>query len=635
MVKLKNFIYTHWKPIVLSAAGFIITVSLMALPHINILNLQESNLLDIVYTPNHVNGDSVHFDDQVKLAPAIQLARYGRLTGKLGNIERTSELYPNVLQESLVAFIYAPIIYLTGSVDSPYYILPFLVGLIYLIGFCLLRDWSADLLTSFCLPLTMIFGYSFLFLILPNGIFHPSDVLDSTSRISRWVDARAYELNSFYRIHTLGASYGFFLGFIYFFYKSLFNVANSKQYLIPLSIFLALQFYCYIFYALAASFSFILVLLWLVLSYIFSDRSEEGAQHILYLFFAGLVALLLSIPPILETLSLVTSNDSADWFGRLALNNGTAEVFRGNDVLLALILFFFFLCNDTRLKVIAISLLLTVLAIENSAQLIGVQLQPGHIYIRAVMPLIVLAIGCTLYVQFKKFDPVPLSGKQLPVFLYVYKLLLGVLTLYIVYIAYGYSYTYAQLTYKYQGLRPEQVDAYKWFEDHNETVVATLLPEIGMPLPIHTPAYLYLNFSGHLHQTATNKDIDSRLVNLLWLFDANEEQLLQYFAQEHGLPIERRYHYYYWQRRFGYPRYDLRLTEHVAKLNSSLAMYDVNSAHGLCKSPFDYLIVDEGHVRQKVFPELRKQYLIEEAKFGAISIYKLQYEALGCARNKR
>ena len=619
--------------IFLCLIGFFLTAYLIMLPHINTIDMQIEKGVDIIYTPSHVNGEATQFDNHVKLLPSAQLSRFGRITGKLGNIEHGQSLYPNVLQEIIVAFMYAPIIAISDDMDTPYYALPFFVGLIYLTSFYLIRMFGADLVTALMFPIIMIFGYHFFLFdlfFIPNGMLHPEDIFTASSRIDPWVESQEYDLNSFYRIHTLGASYIFFLGYIYFFYKSLIDSASAKKYMLPMAIILALQFYTYVFYAMAAGISFLLAVLWMFIIAKHKTDSGNASQHVKYIFYSGLIAFFLALPSLIQIISLTTSIENSDWLMRVGANKAVDTVFWANNLMYGLLVFFVILSQNKQTRITSISLLLTVLLVENSSVLIGLDIQPGHISMRAVMPSIILFSGCTLYFQSLKISNMLSKYSTFPLFLYAYRVLVTFIACYFAVIAYNYSQSYAENTYKHQGISASQDALHHWLKKRPNSNVATLLPSIGVPIIFKSPSYLYLTFSGHLHQSVTNLDIDKRLVNVLWLFGADNDQIKDYFNQEQGKSFDKRYHYYYWQRRFGYPLAVTGFSNHLSFLSDMIKNYDVNGNGALCQSSFDYLVVDKLNPRQKVFSGVKLSYLTEVASFDELVVYKLNIEDLGC-----
>jgi hypothetical protein len=620
--------FLKYKNILLLFLGFLLTAVLIVRPHFEIEKLQAEKGLDIIYTPNHLNGHTTRFDDQVKLLPSIQLARKGVLTGKAGNKEYEEKLYPNVLQESVVAFIYAPIILLTDSSDSPYYFLGILVGVSYLISFYLCRLLGVDLFFAFFLPLIMIFGYYFFAVgtsfLLPKGLLHPEYLLSSVDRIRDWTDRRAYGLNSFYRIHTLGASYAIFLIYVYSLVKMLKAPQDDVKGKIVLGLLLGLQFYCYVFYAIAASASLIIITTWFLLCGVIGNNDSYRRSYSLLI--SGLIGFVIAIPSMLETLGLLGIEGHGDWLSRIGGDIVKGRPFWGNNILYGLTLYFL-LFSRGALRLAAISLLIPVMLMSNSGVIFGKELQPGHLYMRTVMPVMVLFVACSLYIE--KFNISSLD-KCIGVYRWLLRAIAVVLATFFVFNAISYSSSYAKHTYQYQGLTIDQKELYDWLNDKPELTVATLSPEIGMPLNMHTPAYLYLIFSGYMHNNMSNEDIDNRLVNIFWLFNADFEDLDNYFDQNYGLPFERRYHYYYWQRRFGYPRYGNNFTVHLEGLEKKIIDYDPNIESGLCHSDFDYLIVDYSRVRQRAMSNIRVELLRLEKVFGDIKVYRFLPDALGC-----
>ena len=142
-----------YSDLALLGAGVVIIFYLMVSPIINTIEEQAENNLDIVYTANHFNSHFKHYDDQVKLASTMRLARDGTIYGKFVTKDNDDKIYPNTLQEISLAFLFAPFVWASDSTDAPYYALALTVAATYVLLFCLSKTWTNNVVWLFLCPL--------------------------------------------------------------------------------------------------------------------------------------------------------------------------------------------------------------------------------------------------------------------------------------------------------------------------------------------------------------------------------------------------------------------------------------------------------------------------------------------------
>jgi len=494
-----------------------------------------------------------------------------------------------------------------------------------------MQSWGADKFTSFCASLIMIFGYFFLF---PDKWHIITNLWTEINYIHRWAGDLEYEYNSFYRVHTLGASYFIFLGFVYVLYLSLKEKILKKKYIILLTLLLTLQFYTYLFYSIAAVIMYISALGYVVYHFIRYKNKEDKdkAKIILYM---GLCSALLAIPSIIDTIDLLIQGpDVKDWVARIGggdITNSTPFWATKEVFIFGIILAIF--SPNKQFMVLALSLIFAVLLIENVQVLFGFNVQPGHLYHRTAMPVFVLMGGAAFYNFITKIDyfyEKLLHKEKSQIFksLIIYPVFLGAMIFYL-YEANHYGYSYASKTYHIQGITKEQSQVIKWFKSHaHQSVVATLSPEIATPLNIYSTSYLYSYFAGLLYKTVKNEEIYDRLAIMFWLQNVDNKDIDFYFSPQ-GSDTEKRYPYYYVQRFLPpYTKRDIGVMLYYIK--KRLNTLNNNPSPLLCENKLDYLLVGGGGVKQKNFRQFNKKYLELINKIGTYLIYRLKTEQLNC-----
>ena len=198
-----------------------------------------------------------------------------------------------------------------------------------------------------------------------------------------------------------------------------------------------------------------------------------------------------------------------------------------------------------------------------------------------------------------------------------------------IFLANGVTYTnsVAKNTFAFQGLSLAQFELYSWIENKNKRqTYATLNPEIGFPLPTHSGGYLYLYFSGYQYLTTTNRQIADRLALVFWALQMEAKEIENYFDQEQGSSVEKRYHYYYWQRYFGYPEFTEGFAEVVSGIVSKVAQIAEVPYEHLCSRPFDYLIIDQSKPRTASAARMKTEYFELVRTFESLEVWALKSE---------
>ena len=615
--------YRIYSDLGLLGAGVTIIFYLMLSPIINTIEEQAENNLDIVYTANHFNSNFKHYDDQVKLASTMRLARDGTIYGKFVTKDHDDKIYPNTLQEISVAFLFAPFVWAADTTDAPYYALALTVAATYILLFCLTKIWTNNIVMAFFMPFIVILGYTYFsfsadywgYVLSPFRLW--TYVQSNTTQMEG-------ELNSFYRVHTMGGSYWLFLIFFYQVYILIDKQELTKHGAVWLALTTALMFYTYTFYSIVAGFLLLITFIHFSFENFFSSADRK---HLLVrLFLSGVVALVIALPSIFETLSLVLSDSNRDWYGRI---NGVVSdevyVFPQTVGLMVFAIALLFLSPNKSFRLTGISLALITLIIENLDFLIGHNLQPGHVYMRVTLPIMLTMVMVLAYQAIgfccSRFTGVGALVGSVVAMIYGSIFLASGIT---------YSNSIAKNTFSFQGLSRDQSELYSWISTRdNRHIYATLNPEVGFPLPAHSGGYLYLYFSGYQYANITNEQIANKLALVFWSLQMDTEAVKDYFDQEQGNPVERRYHYYYWQRYYGYPKYTEEFVELVSEIVSAVDQIEKDPLDYICPRPFDYLIVDRSKPRALSAADVKGEYFELVRVFGPLEMWALSSEKCG------
>lgn len=589
--------------------GAVLCIILILSPHFLTIRQQTLDGANLVYTPNHLNGHTVRFDDWVKLAPTFQLATKYQITGKFVSAEHSDGIYPNTLQEISVAFFYWPVASLFGM-DSPFYFLALLVLASYIFFYLIAKNLTHSTVFGIGMSLVVIFGYdTIMWKLVPLW-----DLPGIHNALELEIASAQYEYNSFFRVHTLGGSYFILLAFLAFAY--IYANQSEQGGKVPrwapilVTALLALQFYTYLFYSLIAATTWIVLTLHRLFQDIRSDRKPD-----LNFIAIGTAALLLAAPSLLDTYKLVFSSSSEGWLSRIGNTHLEHRYFEHNATIIISGLICFFSPLNRTVKLIVAAIVLITLLMENLGMITGFNIQPGHIYLRGSAPILLLVTSCALYkMYFYLLSP---KKTYLRVFPGVLSLILAA---YFCTTVFRFNEQFAKTTALFQGIHHDEKTLIRWFRDHQNKTVATLTPETAIPLAIKAPVHLYLYFSGFQYSTTTNEQIDDRIALTLSLFNTTQKEVSDYFSAGVGNSFESRYHYYYWQRRF----YDdmQQLTPTATKIFDASRKLRKNPV-SLCPIPFDYLLVDRSRFKQRSLgpPEHPAINLVDV--FGSIEIWEL------------
>lgn len=518
----------------------LVATVLVAMPHLWILYFQHVNNLPLTYSPAVLNDHWVRFDDIVKVFPAWQFAKELSIFGKLGVAAYPDEIYPNTLQEILPNIVYGFAVYVTDNPATPFYVLSFFSALAGVCGAALVLKWTNARLFAFCSAFIMVFAYHYFFLEMfaDHLLNHP---FIHFLNVENKVTNDPYEYNSFYRIHTLGATYFAFLLFFYYLWKSMGDVRSGVKIVLLLGFLFGAQFYLYVFYSLAASGIMAVAIVVCIVRGIRTKKYEDWLV-VKRLFFAGLLGTLIAIPSVLSTLSLVFTGAAADWVARIQGQPSETWFYATPPLFVLLGLCVLFL-PGWRLKTMSAGLIITVLIVENLYPLVGFNIQAGHIYHRTAMPLMVLFIMILMWRAFSlvsvKVDYLRLAGG----------FVLVVATAFYGLQAVRDSYYYAKSNYMTQGITGDEEKTLSWLKDNvgENSEVGIIFPKMNMMGSVYAKTTVYLPFSGFQYQSTTNDYILDRFSRMLWLAGADERAVALF--SETGAPYER-YPYFYFQRLF-------------------------------------------------------------------------------------
>ena len=165
-----------------------------------------------------LNANWTRFDDIVKLYPSWHFAENFTIFGKLSVPYATTAIFPNVLQESIVIIPNAIAIWLSGSMSAPFFLAAILTGFTAVLTAQMLRTWTGMPVLSLAGGFWMIFTYHIfspdrLALMMGDPFFLVDFIKNQVNK--------PFNYNSFYRVHTLGATYLIFLAYIYWLWHAL------------------------------------------------------------------------------------------------------------------------------------------------------------------------------------------------------------------------------------------------------------------------------------------------------------------------------------------------------------------------------------------------------------------------------
>lgn len=594
------------------AGLFAATVLLSLLPHLFIMQQQRQAGADIAYSPAVLNRNWTRFDDIIKLYPSWRFASDLTLRGKLGIAADRDRIFPNVLQEAVVVPPNALAIWLTGSLAAPFYLATVLVGFAAVAAAMLMRRWTGRPALSLAAAFLMIFAYQYFFLDYlkaqaAGGLaWHVYQMKSLTTSV--------FEYNSFYRAHSLGATYVLFLGFVWWLWRALNRGTLSWRFLGAGAVLLALQFYAYLFYSLLAAGMTACALAATFVHWV-ATRAPEPRARLFVLVGASALAMLLALPSWLNTLSLLTGPRSADWVARISGVVPKGAFWASTEVAVfgvaALLLL-----RDASLRIVFAGAAATVLLVENLQLLFGFNVQMGHIYHRGATPLFFL--GMFLFIDRLTAPALRWRAARAA----------GTAVLAAACLLYGaaavtWAHNYARQNAD-QGLLADERQVLDFLRANNgpRTTWAIPFPNLNERAALHAHAILYLPFAGNQPPSRTNAEIKDRLAKMLWLSGVTPEGVRAYVVP--GTPERQfeRYAYYVLQRLYA-PYGPRPLDELAAELQERIDALERSHASPDSTGWPTFLVLGGDGPIIAALNRPRPDVLTPEAKFGRFTVYRV------------
>lgn len=497
------------------------------------------------YSPSLLNAHWSNFDDIVKMYPAWNLALNGSITGKIGISSSTSEIFPNVLQEFLPTLLLAIPIWLSQNIDAGFFIAPLYTALAaVLIAVWANKELGHRPLSSYaaiCIAIISVTAYHFFRLELYPLINYSLD--QHLAYVDRLSMNTPFARNSFYRPHTLGASYFIFCALFLWLYSFIQKREHSPRFLILGCLLISAQFYSYIFFSITAGF---MVLATLVAVTLAKKDTKDLSLHwkpAVHLAVITLAALFIASPSISNTLDLLLNNQNEDWVSRIRGKESIKVFWATNEVLAFCLISALFMPTKAG-KYLACSLGIAVVIIENLEVLTGFNIQSGHTYFRTTLPLIVASTFVILLRAWSK-----ICVHKSITFLSATLLTAG--ALYYINAAVNFGIGAANLNAASQHWTDHEKIIAKTIKELPKGQVATLFPRTNEMVIVNTEHSSFLPFAGHQPSNTSNEDIEAKLATTLWLANASNQQIHELFAPSKG---KSRYYdlypYYFFQRRF-------------------------------------------------------------------------------------
>ena len=248
--------------------------------------------------------------------------------------------------------------------------------------------------------------------------------------------------------------------------------------------------------------------------------------------------LIVASPSIWNTVSLAFMGGNADWLMRI---RGAASWNCPNWEVAIMMILSLLIMPTWSGKVIISSLALSVLIIENLHNVIGFNIQPGHVFGRVALPFFATAFFVLLYTVWVWL---PLS--RVRAIHMIIKVAVMVVALFFTGMAVLFAYGYAMNNYGTQGLSRYERGVIEYFSEIEPSVVGTLFPTMNEAIAVHTHQNVFLPASQHQPNCVTNSFILERLSTMLWLADAHESEIGMFLTKD------TRNSYYYFQRTY-YP----------------------------------------------------------------------------------
>ena len=582
---------------------------LIITPHILIPEIQKNNSVALEYTPNNMNHIWARFDDICKLNQSFNLIKNGVISDHLTEPQPTGSLNPGILQELVPITIYAIVTYLFSSNTAPYFALGGFVSLALLMFLIIGRHLEFSWPISLTAGLISIFGYQYF---LPDSIFQ---WLFSWNLVHTKVSGTAEEYNSFYRIFALGGTYFIFLFFIFIFHR-LFSGRRNYIDAVVAGVVLGLQFYTYIYYAIAASILTGVFLIYFLIKLWVDKQNLDYKKYVSLILICALVGLIISLPSILNVLHAVSGSNN-EFIRKMDGGAFKTEFFWANKEVILFGIITVFLCKKIKFRLIVLSAIFSIILTENAQLFFGFNIQQGHMYVRTAMPLLVFMFFIALY----NFLSIIFNSLNYRVTFYI---LISVYTGFFLFESVHYAISYSNNTAKFQGVSADQKNLIKFFNIAPEAhpIIATLSPELAVNLSIESKVRLYNRFAMNAPlEPASN--IFKRLALTFFLFESGKGDVREYFSIS-GSETEKRYDFYYFQ-------YYFRGMEHNAMLNiilDNIYLKDNIFMYNNCKyigKEFDYIILVNDNTKSGSFNRLREngKCFKNVGIFGIYTVYKI------------
>ncbi|MBF0553536.1 MAG: hypothetical protein HQK96_03150 [Nitrospirae bacterium] len=580
---------------------FVFVWLLITLPHFQVMKYQRVSKSELSYTPMHLNNYFTRMDDLFYLFPIINVYRNHTIYGRLSSYDFKDSLDPVVLQNLLPVLVNAGIICITRSTESPFYALGIFVALAFIFIYKIVYHTTQDSIFSYAIAFVVIFAYHQFFL---SNL--ERDWINAFSyKIHNDIDNNSlYELNSFYRLITFGGTYWYYLAFTYALIKILDGHIELKNTLMAAGLY-GIMFYTYIFYTVATSG----ILFFLLLTSIVKKQIHVKPIAIIIV-----VGLIIGLPNVI-LIKMLLAGGHQDYLLRMGISK--PAMFWDTLRLAILMIIMFLVMKKSSFKSIALSLGATIIIFENLSYTVGLHIQTGHLYHRGAYPHIVIAIFLLLYsiFHYNKY-----------IYTYVFRPLVVCLAIFFTYEAYHYSEAYALNTYKDQGITQEQEKLFLWLKGNTtkDDVVGSLSIDISYILPLHVPIHVYTPFATTYPPKTSNGEIAERLALLLYLADANDEDIKAYLEPK-GSYMESRYvNFYFWYSTGRADYKSVSLESLCMEVRNKLSLIRKTPILYLSKHRINYFIMANQLTKEKMFVSYNKSFMNEINNFGHYRIFQIK-----------
>ena len=584
--------------------------AIVLLPHILTPWMQHAAGLNLIYTPNLLNGSWSRYDDITKLFAVFNLLDNGTLLGHPASPDFGDRFYVSVLTEALTSLFFAPFAEVFGR-DVPYYLAPIFTGGCAVAMALLAWPATRDRVVALTAPLIAIFGVPFIHL---DQILSWEGFTGYLRQAVMTLPASHYELNSFYRIYQNATSYIVFVLFFHALAKSWDAERFSWRLVFGLTLPLSALFYLYLFFGVAAALMSAFVWFCAAALVPFGGSRPRFAM----LTIAGAIGTCVAIPGMLHVL-LFVGNATPDWFDRVGI---TTTHFWAQKELIVLTAIIVILAPNRGWKIALLALLAATLTVENAHWLFGINVQPGHVFVRVTTPLLLLMLICTL-ARLPHLSA--LGWLRIPLRVAITVVAVGVT------IGAGvFGWAYARNTYSIQGMTADQAALVDWFKNvGGKPVVGTLSPDLDVLLNVHASVYNYTLFSGQNYPAATNAEVEDRVATLAVLGGADAARLREFFAPS-GTAVERRLVFFYLGNGYGRADYKSKpMDQAYAALDRALVRVRTDVPAALAAHRLDYVVFGGHTAKSALLSGEGSPYLCPATKIGPYAVFRRRHSN-GC-----